>query len=100
GRMQIIPRAAFAEQLQLSAGQPSLVRYESLWHDLQACPVCVQRGEHRMLHLTRREVLQTAAAGVATLALSPVIGVAGDDKAKGYTLPPLPYGYDALEKAI
>ena len=54
-----------------------------------------------MSQLTRREALKSAAAGVATLALAPIVGAAPDDtKVKGYTLPPLPYPYDALEKAI
>jgi Fe-Mn family superoxide dismutase len=54
-----------------------------------------------MLDLTRREVLQSAAAGVATLALVPVVArAAAGSRAVGYTLPPLPYKPDALEKAI
>jgi Fe-Mn family superoxide dismutase len=52
-----------------------------------------------MLYLTRREALQSAAAGVATLALAPVVA-AQDRKPTGYKLPKLPYAYDALEAAI
>ena len=37
---------------------------------------------------TRREVLQTTAAGVATLALSPLALAQREKKAAGYTLPP------------
>ncbi|HXG08334.1 MAG TPA: Fe-Mn family superoxide dismutase [Gemmataceae bacterium] len=51
-----------------------------------------------MLHLTRRQFLRTTAAGAAALVLTPRIVLA---QAKGpYTLPPLPYAYDALKKAI
>jgi Fe-Mn family superoxide dismutase len=53
-----------------------------------------------MLHLTRRNFLQTATAGAATLALSPLSVCADDEKKAGFTLPPLPYGYDALEPTI
>jgi len=53
-----------------------------------------------MPHLSRREILLAGAAGVATLALPPLVATAGDKKPKGYTLPKLPYDYDALEKAI
>ncbi len=49
--------------------------------------------------LTRRDLLQAAGAGVATLALAPLSLLAKDD-AKGYTLPKLPYAYDALEPYI
>jgi Fe-Mn family superoxide dismutase len=51
-----------------------------------------------MSHLTRREALKAAAAGVATLAL-PGIALAAQ-KEKGYTLPPLPYNFGALEPYI
>jgi Fe-Mn family superoxide dismutase len=50
--------------------------------------------------LTRRELLTTAAAGVAALAV-PGLARAQDKKdAKGFTLPPLPYPADALEPVI
>jgi Fe-Mn family superoxide dismutase len=49
---------------------------------------------------TRREVLQSTAAGVATLALSPLALAQKGKKAAGYTLPPLPYAPDALEPSI
>ncbi len=48
--------------------------------------------------LTRREVLRSAAAGVATLA-APAFAAARQP-AKGFTLPKLPYAYDALEPSI
>ncbi len=57
-----------------------------------------------MLHLTRRQVLQSAAAGAATLALPSLVTAYAEDekpaKARGYTLPKLPYDYDALNAAI
>jgi len=58
-----------------------------------------------MSQLTRRLVLQSAAASVATLALAPLVAAADkkvDKKAdkKGYTLPKLPYDYDALKVSI
>jgi Fe-Mn family superoxide dismutase len=49
--------------------------------------------------LTRRDLLQAAGAGVATLALTP-LSLLAKDTAKGYTLPKLPYPYDALEPSI
>jgi Fe-Mn family superoxide dismutase len=53
-----------------------------------------------MLNLTRRQLLQTAGAGAAALALSPVAALAADDAPAGFTLPKLPYDYDALEPYI
>ena len=57
-----------------------------------------------MTHLNRRQLLRSAGAGIATLALSPLYAVAADAvKAAapgGFTLPPLPYDYDALEPSI
>jgi superoxide dismutase, Fe-Mn family len=59
-----------------------------------------------MTRLNRRQLLQSAGAGLATLALSPLYAVAantaGTAKAArgGFTLPPLPYAYDALEPSI
>ena len=52
--------------------------------------------------LTRREALRVTAASAATLALAP-LSFAQDkkeEKAKGYSLPKLPYEYDALEPSI
>ncbi len=46
--------------------------------------------------LTRRQWLRTAGAGAAALVLTPLTARAAD----GFTLPPLPYGYDALEPSI
>jgi Fe-Mn family superoxide dismutase len=51
-----------------------------------------------MLKLTRREFLQTAAAGAAILSIAPLRVLAADDKK--YTLPKLPYAFDALEPSI
>jgi Fe-Mn family superoxide dismutase len=48
--------------------------------------------------LTRREWLRTAAAGAAALVLTPAAQSA--DPAPGFTLPPLPYPFNALEPAI
>jgi Fe-Mn family superoxide dismutase len=56
----------------------------------------------RMPHLTRRQLLWGAGAGAAALALNPLAplsALAADDK-PGFTLPPLPYAYDALEPHI
>jgi Fe-Mn family superoxide dismutase len=54
-----------------------------------------------MSHCTRREILQAAGAGVATLALAPLTALAKEDKKTvGYTLPKLPYAFDALEPSI
>jgi len=53
-----------------------------------------------MPHWTRRQLLQGAGAGVAGLALAPLTALAAEDKTQGFTLPPLPYGYDALEPHI
>ena len=56
-----------------------------------------------MTHLTRRQLLQTAGAGAAALALSPLSALGqgkDEDKPIVYKLPPLPYPYDALEPYI
>jgi Fe-Mn family superoxide dismutase len=53
-----------------------------------------------MPHPTRRQVLRTAGAGAAALALAPLAALARDDKPAGFTLPPLPYDYGALEPSI
>src|SRR5262249_89872 len=53
-----------------------------------------QQGETHML-LTRREMLRTAGAGAAALALAPLAALAQDKG--GYTLPKLPYAVDARE---
>jgi Fe-Mn family superoxide dismutase len=52
-----------------------------------------------MLHVTRRELLKSAGASAAALALGPLTAWAADDK-KGFPLPKLPYDYDALEPYI
>jgi Fe-Mn family superoxide dismutase len=52
-----------------------------------------------MLPLNRREFLHAAGAGAAVLGLGPL--AAGEEKkAEGFTLPKLPYAYDALEPEI
>jgi superoxide dismutase, Fe-Mn family len=55
-----------------------------------------------MSHVSRRQALTAAAAGVATLALGRPSPVVAQEKKKGagYVLPPLPYAYDALSKSI
>src|SRR5262245_16668556 len=52
-----------------------------------------------MTALTRRDVLRAAGAGAAALAF-PTLGLRADEPAKLYTLPNLPYGFDALEPHI
>src|SRR4051794_9880215 len=49
---------------------------------------------------TRRELLRTAAAGTAALAVPafPALALAADPE--GFTLPKLPYAFDALEPHI
>jgi Fe-Mn family superoxide dismutase len=57
--------------------------------------------EMRMLHLTRRQLLGSAAGACAAWALTPLNSFGREDKkAAGFTLPPLPYDYDALEPSI
>jgi Fe-Mn family superoxide dismutase len=53
-----------------------------------------------MLSVSRRQFLRTAGASAAALALSPVILRADEGKKAGFTLPKLPYDYDALEPYI
>ncbi len=59
-----------------------------------------------MTHLNRRQLLRTAGAGLAALTLPTVYAVArepakeANEAAEGFTLPPLPYPYDALEPSI
>jgi len=52
-----------------------------------------------MLQLSRRELLRCTGAGAAALLVSPLAVLAQGDK-KGYTLPKLPYAFDALEPTI
>ena len=52
-----------------------------------------------MIPMTRRDILKTAGAGAALLAL-PNLGFAADEKPKLFTLPKLPYAFDALEPHI
>jgi Fe-Mn family superoxide dismutase len=56
-----------------------------------------------MHHPSRRDLLLAAGAGAAALAvapLSPLSLLADDKKPEGFTLPKLPYPYDALEPHI
>jgi Fe-Mn family superoxide dismutase len=55
-----------------------------------------------MHHLTRRHLLQALGAGAATLALNPLATFAEEKEkaAGGFTLPKLPYAFDALEPSI
>jgi Fe-Mn family superoxide dismutase len=58
-----------------------------------------------MSHWNRRQILRSVGAGLATLTLAPLSELAAraaqDVKATaGYTLPKLPYAYDALEPSI
>ncbi|HMC65885.1 MAG TPA: superoxide dismutase [Gemmataceae bacterium] len=53
-----------------------------------------------MLTMTRRDLLHTAAAGAAAVTLSPLAAWAAEEKKAGFTLPKLPYDYDALEPHI
>jgi len=50
--------------------------------------------------ITRRDLIRSAAAGAAALALRPLAAFAADEKKAGFTLPKLPYAYDALEPFI
>lgn len=50
--------------------------------------------------MDRRQALQAAGLSVAALAINPFRTLAADDKPAGYTLPKLPYDYDALEPSI
>jgi len=52
-----------------------------------------------MQSLNRRQVLSALGAGAATLVLGPR-SLFAEGKAAGFTLPPLPYAYDALEPSI
>jgi Fe-Mn family superoxide dismutase len=57
--------------------------------------------EMHMSQLTRRRLLYVAGAGAAALTLSPVAALAAaDDAPAGFTVPKLPYGFDALEPHI
>jgi Fe-Mn family superoxide dismutase len=53
-----------------------------------------------MTPMTRRDLLRTAAgAGAAALTL-PTLDLCAQEAGKGFTLPPLPYAFDALEPSI
>jgi Fe-Mn family superoxide dismutase len=53
-----------------------------------------------MAELSRRQLLQSASAGAAVLALSPLARLAAAEGDAGFTLPKLPYAFDALEPII
>ena len=53
-----------------------------------------------MLQVTRREFLSHSAAASAALTIAGGLGLGADDKKPGFTLPKLPYAYDALEPHI
>jgi Fe-Mn family superoxide dismutase len=53
-----------------------------------------------MIQVTRRQLLHSAGAGAAVLALSPLGVLAQEKKQAGFQLPKLPYAYDALEPNI
>ena len=53
-----------------------------------------------MQPLSRRQFLQASSAGAAALALAPLAVRADEDKKTGFTLPKLPYAYEALEPTI
>src|SRR6478672_9008879 len=53
-----------------------------------------------MSHVSRRQALTAAAATLALGRLSPVLAEDKKEKKAGYTLPSLPYAYDALSKSI
>src|SRR5688500_13505459 len=57
-------------------------------------------GGDPMIRLNRREWFQTAAAGAALLAVPQSALLAEEKKAEGFTLPKLPYAYDALQPHI
>ena len=53
-----------------------------------------------MTPMTRREMIRTAGAGAALLAFAPMTRAADEKAAAGFTLPKLPYAFDALEPHI
>jgi Fe-Mn family superoxide dismutase len=55
-----------------------------------------------MPRLTRRQLLKVAGAGAATVALAPLARFvrAEEKRAPGFTVPKLPYEYDALQPSI
>jgi superoxide dismutase, Fe-Mn family len=53
-----------------------------------------------MPRMSRRHFLQAAGASAAALTLAPLTARAAEEKTAGFTLPKLPYAYDALEPNI
>src|SRR5262245_59637753 len=69
----------------------------------RAGPAPPHQGDHPMHHPSRRDLLLAAGDGAAALAvapLSPLSLLADDKKPEGFTLPKLPYAFDALEPHI
>src|SRR5262249_40370575 len=70
------------------------------YHGCAGPPPAHTQGERTMTAMSRRDLLRTAGAGAALLTL-PSVSLADDPPAKGgFTLPPLPYAFDALEPHI
>jgi superoxide dismutase, Fe-Mn family len=57
----------------------------------------LHQGETLMHHLNRRQLLQAVGASAATLALAPLVRA---ENPTGFSLPKLPYDFDALEPYI
>src|SRR4051812_30516038 len=58
------------------------------------------QGEPTMQSLSRRQLLQAAGTSFATLALAPLTAAVRAADPAGFTLPKLPYAFDALEPYI
>lgn len=67
------------------------------WHTIGKPGAVPNTENHTMQTLNRRQLLQACGAGAATLTLAPQL-LAADPT--GFTLPKLPYAYDALEPHI
>src|SRR5262249_13241848 len=60
----------------------------------------INTGEMLMPQMTRRGMLQYAGAGAAVLAVTPLDRLLAQGGGGPFTLPKLPYAYDALEPNI
>jgi Fe-Mn family superoxide dismutase len=58
------------------------------------------RKEMSMLHVTRRQFLASSAVAGAALTIGGTSAILADDKKPGFSLPKLPYAYEALEPSI
>jgi Fe-Mn family superoxide dismutase len=67
--------------------------------DPDAACVASPQGDTAMTELNRRQLLRAAGAGAAVLGFGP-LALADEKKDEGFTLPKLPYAYDALEPEI